>query len=93
MEIPGVKALIDQAFKLIEQRTGGQPQCPFCSNNDWARLAGERVIEVPTVAEYEAGAEPVFATALGLMCTRCGFLRLHAIDPVLWGNPGDIPIS
>jgi hypothetical protein len=91
MEIPGVKALIDQAFEKLTQRTGRYPQCPFCSHNDWARLGGRRVILIPTIVEENPTSEPVPQTALGFVCTHCGFLRIHAVDPASWGLPGNVP--
>jgi hypothetical protein len=87
MEIEGVKARIDECFDAIAEFVGRHPKCPFCMNDEWARAAETRVFELRTVAEEKPTAEPLSVTALGWICTRCGFLRLHQVDPASWGMP------
>lgn len=89
MELPGVKTRIDEVFNELAQITGRNPKCPFCANDDWARISGGWVVEIRTVYEPNPTRSPLQRPALGLSCTRCGFLRTHLIDPTVWGLPAE----
>ncbi len=52
-----------------------QAPCPMCDQDSWA--AGEGLL---TLAEGEAGASPL--DVLAFVCTHCGFVRLHAVQPL-----------
>lgn len=89
MEIPGVKQAIDGCYDRLNEITGASPTCPFCEGRDWARLAGGRVTELwNTRQENQPTRDTVTSTTLGFLCTRCGFVRLHYVDPRSWGMPG-----
>jgi predicted Zn-ribbon and HTH transcriptional regulator len=47
--------------------------CPMCGQDGWA--GGDRL------AEIEAAGEPPIEV-LPFVCTNCGFVRLHAIQPL-----------
>ena len=47
--------------------------CPMCGHDGWA--GGDRL------AAIEAPGEPTIE-ALPFVCTNCGFVRLHAIQPL-----------
>jgi predicted RNA-binding Zn-ribbon protein involved in translation (DUF1610 family) len=47
--------------------------CPMCGHDGWA--GGDRITEVT------ASAEPPIQ-ALPFVCTNCGFVRLHAVQPL-----------
>jgi hypothetical protein len=47
--------------------------CPMCGQDGWA--GGDRVTEVVSPGEPSIAALP-------FVCTNCGFLRLHAIQPL-----------
>ena len=47
--------------------------CPMCGNDSWA--GGDRLTEI------SGAGEPMIA-ALPFVCTNCGFVRLHAIQPL-----------
>jgi hypothetical protein len=47
--------------------------CPMCGHDLWA--GGDRLTEIRTLAE------PVIE-ALPFVCVNCGFVRLHAIQPL-----------
>lgn len=89
MQLPGVKARIDKVFNKITETTGANRECPFCGNLEWMRTGHGHVVEVPINVEENPTAKPLFTTALGFTCTRCGFIRLHEVDPASWGRPGD----
>jgi hypothetical protein len=55
MESPTVKAFINDVFNHLSQLTGRNPQCPFCANDEGSRAAGDRIIEVRTVADETPG--------------------------------------
>ena len=50
-----------------------QASCPMCGQDGWA--GGDRLTEIATPGE------PVIE-ALPFVCTNCGFVRLHAIQPL-----------
>jgi predicted RNA-binding Zn-ribbon protein involved in translation (DUF1610 family) len=56
---------------LVNMRA--QAPCPMCGHDGWA--GGDRL------AEIEATGEPVIE-ALPFVCTNCGFVRMHAIQPL-----------
>lgn len=88
MEIPGVKQAVDGCYDRLNEITGPSPACPFCEARDWARLAGGRITELSNVSEEQPTVDAMKSTTLGLTCTRCGFVRLHYVDPRSWGMPG-----
>lgn len=47
--------------------------CPMCGQDAWA--GGDRLLDLRT------GDEPAIET-LPFVCTNCGFVRLHAIQPL-----------
>jgi hypothetical protein len=47
--------------------------CPMCGHDGWA--GGDRLSELVTAGE------PVIEV-LPFVCTNCGFVRLHAIQPL-----------
>jgi C4-type Zn-finger protein len=50
-----------------------QAPCPMCGQDFWA--GGDRLMEL------ECMGEPVIE-ALPFVCTNCGFVRFHAIQPL-----------
>ncbi len=50
-----------------------QAPCPMCGQDTWA--GGDRLTEIGTIGE-----PPI--EALPFVCTNCGFVRLHAIQPL-----------
>jgi C4-type Zn-finger protein len=50
-----------------------QAPCPMCSHDGWA--GGDRLTEIG------APGEPVIE-AMPFVCTNCGFVRMHAIQPL-----------
>jgi hypothetical protein len=50
-----------------------QAPCPMCGHDGWA--GGDRLTEIETPGE------PVIE-ALPFVCTHCGFVRMHAIQPL-----------
>ena len=49
--------------------------CPMCGNDSWA--GGDRLSGVP---ELEGDGLPI--EVLPFVCRNCGFVRLHAIEPL-----------
>ena len=47
--------------------------CPMCGHDGWA--GGDRLTEIGSVGEPTIEAMP-------FVCTNCGFVRLHAIQPL-----------
>jgi predicted RNA-binding Zn-ribbon protein involved in translation (DUF1610 family) len=47
--------------------------CPMCGHDDWA--GGDRLTEVTAPGEPSIQALP-------FVCTFCGFVRLHAVQPL-----------
>jgi hypothetical protein len=47
--------------------------CPMCGQDGWA--GGDRLTEIDTIGEPTIEAIP-------FVCTNCGFVRLHAIQPL-----------
>jgi C4-type Zn-finger protein len=50
-----------------------QAACPMCGHDGWA--GGDRLTEIPTPEEPAIEALP-------FVCTNCGFVRMHAIQPL-----------
>jgi hypothetical protein len=49
--------------------------CPMCAQESWA--GGDRISCVP---ELEAAGFPI--EVLPFVCRNCGFVRLHAVEPL-----------
>ncbi len=61
-----------QALRSVVNVKAHAP-CPMCGYESWA--GGDRLMEL------ECLGEPVIE-ALPFVCTNCGFVRLHAIQPL-----------
>jgi hypothetical protein len=61
-----------QALKTLVDVKAHAP-CPMCGYDGWA--GGDRLTEIQTPGE------PVIEV-LPFLCTNCGFVRLHAIQPL-----------
>jgi len=61
-----------QGLKTLVNVKANAP-CPMCGHDGWA--GGDRLTEIATLGE------PVIE-ALPFVCTNCGFVRMHAIQPL-----------
>jgi hypothetical protein len=87
MESPSVRADVNEVFDRLSELTGVTPPCPFCTHTEWTRTALGRILEIRALSTEDATAEPMFTIALGFTCVRCGFVRIHEVDPAAWGLP------
>jgi hypothetical protein len=90
MEGNGGEHNLERAIAALE-RAGARLECPSCGNRDWFRnpdpvvLKETRRVEVDDVGVPVGGELFGGIAAYALICSRCGFMRLHSTHVLLGG--------
>ena len=81
-ELP-IDAAIEDFLDAVYEETGSGVVCPFCHNAEWEHSVdtpmGVTAVKIrPPVSDDDSTWTGY--VAVGLSCTKCGFIRLHKVD-------------
>jgi hypothetical protein len=82
MEDPTSESVIDEVLNALAKVIGKPVICPCCGNADWLRATSQLSRNLANVyaSTGERGQDDV-GIPLTFICTRCGFMRNHAVTP------------